>query len=125
MATHASITLDRNVPPALGTTPFLPVSVERRPASFADAVQQYRRSLAAADAADRVMRQRSTAPGPLEDHFSRRVEELVDVADRLLHVPALTIADLAHKLRVLADNGDWSEHAGLVIADAERLAVRA
>ena len=125
MATPFPITPGRAAP-IPGATPFHPLVVERRPTSFADALAQYGRAMAAAREVERAMHGRSLpAAAKLEGSFGRRVDEAVEAADAALRLPARTISDLADKLRLLLADGDWEEHAAFLIADADRLARRA
>ena len=123
MATTADNTHRKVALALFGRSPFNPVPVEVRPASFSDALDQYRRAVAreavlewGLKGADNATEQDNEAA------FDGYIEGACRAVDALSTVPAPDLPALVDKIEAVNSFGDWSTHAAAIVADARRLA---
>lgn len=118
MAIHAPITERREFLALIGQSPFSPVIVETRPASFADALAQYRRLCGDRSAIHPV-------DGASEAASDVAESAVMESLDGLLEAPARSVLDVNEKLAALSReyaHGDVPvEHLIPVMADLIRL----
>jgi hypothetical protein len=119
MAVYAPIMSAAPCPVLPGRSPLLPLSVDRRPLSLADALAQHARVSATVRTLERTMRHNDDPA--LERIFDACVGEAMTLADRIAATPAASLAELAAKIKAIIADGDWSDHAPLVLADVRRL----
>ena len=123
MAAIADNTHRRVALALFGRSPFTPVPVEVRPASFSDALDQYRRAVAREAVLEWGLKGADNATEKdNEAAFDGYIEGACRAVDALSTIPAPDLPALADKIEAINLFGDWSAHAAAVLADARRLA---
>ncbi|WP_337846834.1 hypothetical protein [Sphingomonas sp.] len=64
----------------------------------------------------------AVAAGATDAMIERLLDRAIDAAAAYIEMPAEVPQDLADKIEVIIADGDWSEHATVLLCDARRLA---